>query len=112
MSTPQFTPWSTTVNHVAWCHKCDEILAEVAAADAVNTDDDDEAEFQVDLANLYALRGLIFTDHKLGAIANSSAHVDRQTVDATWINPWRLLATWPLDMARILLADWKDSRNG
>lgn len=104
----EFTPWLPQFNDLALYHASDRALSEAAADQAVSLEDDDAAEFAVDIANLYALRGLIFNHPHLGAIAKSSAHIERQTIDATWINPDHLTATWPLDMARILLADWKD----
>ena len=104
----EFTPWLPQFNDLALYRAGDRVLAEDAADKAIRAEADDETEFAVDIANLYALRGLIFNNPNLGAIAKSSAHVERQTVDATWINPDQLAATWPLDMARILLADWKD----
>lgn len=106
----EYTPWLPQFNDLVLYQAGDRALAEAAADQAVRAEADDDTQFAVDLANLYALRGLIFNHPALSAIARSSAHIERQTIDATWINPARMAETWPLDMARILLADWKDNQ--
>lgn len=109
--TVEYTPWNRDqfADLVIW-HTTDAVLAEHAAHQAVTADNPADTQHHVDMAELYTLRDRIFTSPNLGRIARSSQHLERQTRDATWIDPQLILGTWPPDRAGAALTAWKAHR--
>lgn len=71
MSMPDFTPLDRErFKDIIWLHQAgDRILAETHADSAIAADSDEDCDFHVDMAYLYALRATY-----LGALARAAEH--------------------------------------